>query len=974
MRHWEVEVHTRDRSWDDEARRVEAQARLLGLPALTVERSARVYLVSECDEATVRRLAHEVLTDHAIERFTIVPAGDCQVTGLVLTVVYRPGVMDPVAASVQEVASVLGLPLGSVRTGRRYYFAAHVAEATIRDLATRALANEVIELIYFGALPRQVWAAWGTPYRFRLVTVPLRSLDDAGLEELSQKGQLYLGLAEMQTLRAYYQRLGRDPTDIELETFAQTWSEHCSHKTLKGPIEFTGPDGRTQRYDNLLRETIFAATREIRRRRGPLDWCVRVFDDNAGIVRFDDRYHVCFKVETHNHPSALEPYGGASTGLGGVIRDVLGTGLGGRPVCNLDIFCLAPPDWPGHALPKGVLHPRRVLAGVVAGVRDYGNRMGIPTVAGALCFHERYLANPLVFCGTVGILPADCAHKAPQPGDLIVVVGGRTGRDGIHGATFSSAQLTHRSEEVSGGAVQIGNAIMEKKMLDVLLVARDRKLYHAITDCGAGGFSSAIGEMAVGLGAEVHLDRAPLKYQGLSYCEIWISESQERMILAVPPESWPALQRVCAEEDVEATVLGEFQKTGRLRLYYQGHQVADIDVHFLHEGRPQIARRAHWRPEHTPLAPPVPGAGRTPRTTQEWTDLLHRLLSAWDICSKEWVIRQYDHEVQGATVLKPLVGADCSGPSDAAVILPVYGSYRGLAVGCGIKPRYGDLDPYWMAASAIDEALRNVVAVGADPERIALLDNFCWGNTDRPEVLGSLVRAAQACHDLALALDTPFISGKDSLHNEFHAEEIHVTIPPTLLISALGIVEDARRCVSMDFKRPGSAIYIVGVTHDELGGSTYAALAGKTGKVPEVDAAQARKIFCALHDAIKQGLLLACHDLSEGGLAVALAEMCIAGNLGAEVRIAVCRAPAVWTTSDPEAILFSESNSRFLIEVAREQAPEWERWAARTLGHLWAPLGQVVETPTLKLWLDEELFLDSAVSDLKRAWQTPLGW
>src|SRR5436309_2431094 len=395
----------------------------------------------------------------------------------------------------------------------------------------------------------------------------------------------------MKAIQQHFRDLGRDPTDVELETLAQTWSEHCSHKTLKGRINCGD-----RVYDNLLKETIFAATQQVRRRLGPDDWCVSVFEDNAGVVRFDDRHHVCFKVETHNHPSAIEPYGGANTGLGGVIRDPMGTGLGARPVCNTDVFCFAPPDTPPEALPPGVLHPRKVMNGVVAGVRDYGNRMGIPTVNGAVLFDERYLGNPLVYCGTIGLIPVDRCQKAAVAGDLIVTLGGRTGRDGIHGATFSSLELTAESERVSGGAVQIGNAITEKKMIDVLLEARDRGLYHAITDCGAGGFSSAIGEMGEKLGAAVQLDKAPLKYEGLSYTEIWISEAQERMVLAVPPANWQALEALCASESVEATVLGTFEPTGRLRLSYQGEQVADLDMHFLHDGRPPVVRQATWKP------------------------------------------------------------------------------------------------------------------------------------------------------------------------------------------------------------------------------------------------------------------------------------------------------------------------------------------------------------------------------------------
>ena len=390
---------------------------------------------------------------------------------------------------------------------------------------------------------RWIASTWDRRYEFSLVTVPLRDLDDAQLMTLSRDGQLYLTLVEMQTIQAHFRQLQRDPTDAELETIAQTWSEHCSHKTLAGRIEYTDETG-TRQFKNMLKETIFAATCQIREQLGADDWCVSVFEDNAGIVRFDDDYNVVFKVETHNHPSALEPYGGANTGIGGVIRDPLGTGLGAKPICNTDVFCFAPPDFPLDDLHPGVQHPRRVMKGVVAGVRDYGNRMGIPTVNGAVYFDRRYLGNPLVYCGNVGILPRDKSFKQPQAGDYIVAIGGRTGRDGIHGATFSSAELTSESETLSGGAVQIGNAITEKMVQDVLLQARDRGLYHAVTDCGAGGFSSAVGEMGEKIGAEVWLDKAPVKYEGLTYTEIWISEAQERMVLSVPPETWEAFSQL----------------------------------------------------------------------------------------------------------------------------------------------------------------------------------------------------------------------------------------------------------------------------------------------------------------------------------------------------------------------------------------------------------------------------------------------
>ncbi|HEY7423676.1 MAG TPA: putative PEP-binding protein [Gemmataceae bacterium] len=592
---WEIEIQPKDR--DAERTRVGEEHDLLthtrgGAELLTG--TARGYLIEgEVSQSQAKRLTDELLVDPLVETGRLGTLNEHTRPDHLATVLLKPGVMDPTAFSVVEAARDLGIHVQSVRTFRRY-FGSPLRPDMQAVFFRKVLATEAIEQVVAGPLALEHLDI-GSAYQFRLVAVPLRDLDDAALEKLSRDGQLSLSLAEMRTIQAHFREQGRDPTDVELETLAQTWSEHCSHKTLKGRIEFAAEDGTVRRYDNLLKETIFGATQEIRRRLGGDDWCVSVFADNAGVVRFNDRYHVCFKVETHNHPSAIEPYGGANTGLGGVIRDPLGTGLGAKPICNTDVFCFAPPDTPPESLPPGVLHPVKVMKGVVAGVRDYGNRMGIPTVNGAVCFDERYLGNPLVYCGTVGLIPVDRCVKEPCDGDLIVAVGGRTGRDGIHGATFSSVELTSESERVSGGAVQIGNAIAEKKLLDVLLQARDAGLYHAITDCGAGGFSSAVGEMAEGLGASVQLDQAPLKYAGLSYTEIWISEAQERMVLAVSPAQWPKLQKLCAGEDVEATVLGRFEATGRLRLFYQGEQVADLDMRFLHDGRPPVVRQAIWR-------------------------------------------------------------------------------------------------------------------------------------------------------------------------------------------------------------------------------------------------------------------------------------------------------------------------------------------------------------------------------------------
>ncbi len=977
---WEVDIYPADGLPDVAGGAVAADARDLGLSQDLSVDAIRGYLIEgDLDEKQAERIARELLADIVTEKTFVARSGDPRLSqspaagGRLIHVLRKPGVMDPVAQSTLTAIADFGFAAEAVRTFRKYWVRG-LDDAGLKLLGSKLLANDSIEQVVEGPLHIDRLHV-GSPYEFSLVRVPLRDLSDAELIQLSQKGQLYLTLAEMQAIQQHFRQLDRDPTDIELETLAQTWSEHCSHKTLAGRIEYRDESG-TRRFENMLRETIFAATQEIRKQLGPKDWCVSVFKDNAGVVQFDDQFHVVFKVETHNHPSALEPYGGANTGIGGVIRDPLGTGMGAKPVCNTDVFCFAPPDTPLESLPPGVLHPRRVMKGVVSGVRDYGNRMGIPTVNGAIYFDPRYLGNPLVYCGTVGIIPRDKATKQPQVGDWIVVMGGQTGRDGIHGATFSSAELTSESEDISGGAVQIGNAITEKMVLDVLLAARDRNLYNAVTDCGAGGLSSAVGEMGAEIGAEVWLEKAPLKYEGLSYTEIWISEAQERMVLSVSPDKWDEFESLCRSEGVEATVIGRFVPTGRLQLLYAGNEVGELGMEFLHDGRPPIIRDAVYQPRK-PQPWKIPGGARW-----DLSAMLVAIMGSLNIASKEWVIRQYDHEVQGGSVIKPLVGVCNDGPGDASVLRPVLGSRRGLVVSCGMNPRLGELDTYHMAASAIDEAVRNCIAVGADPRRIAILDNFCWGYTDRPETLGSLVRAALACHDVAVGLGTPFISGKDSLNNEFSylsdGRKQTISIPPSLLISALGQVDQVDRCVTMDLKQAGNLLYIVGMTHDDMAGSHFNMVAEVDGgNSPRVDVALAKRTFFAVHEAIHRGTVRSCHDLSEGGLAAAAAEMAFAGNLGLHLALSHVPRNLNEYSPDEEAVilLFSESNTRFLCEVEPSKAKEFEEILAGLPHGL---LGQVVEAPRLSISRmadgDASALLEVDLPTLKEAWQSPLRW
>ncbi len=750
---------------------------------------------------------------------------------------------------------------------------------------------------------------------------------------------LALSLEEMRAIQRYYRSLNREPTDVELETFAQTWSEHCVHKTFKGIIIYDGEE-----IDGLLKSTIARVTREL----SP-EWCFSVFEDNAGIVDFEGDYAIAFKVETHNHPSAIEPFGGAATGVGGVIRDILG--VWGEPIANTDVLCFGELDYPYEKLPRDMKHPRFIFTYVVAGIGSYGNNMGIPTVNGAIFFDEGYVGNPLVYCGTVGIVKKSRYRREAKPGDVLLLVGGRTGRDGIHGVTFASAELEEGAEETFGTAVQIGDPIEEEKIKRAILKVREAELGSAITDLGGGGLSSAVGEQAhrFGCGARVHLERVPLKYAGMKPWEIWISESQERMLLIVPPSKLERVLEIFEEEEVEATAIGELIPERRLEVYYGDERVAELSMEFLFHGLPRVRRAASWSPPE--LSEPRFEAGNLGED-------LHRLLAMPNIASKESVIRTYDHEVKAMTVLKPLQGEACDGPGDAAVLKPLRESWRGIAISNGLNPLYGKIDPYWMAASAIDEAVRNNLAVGG--RRIALLDNFCWGNPEKPENLGGLVRAAKACYDIALAYETPFISGKDSLYNESPLG----AVTPTLLISALGIVPDVRRAVSMDFKRRGSCIYILGETRPELGGSHYYKLKGYLGRsVPKVEPSRAKRTFAALTRAIDSGLVLACHDLSEGGLGVALAEMCFSGNVGARVELSLVPAPQEMRA---DFILFSESNSRFLVEVHPEKAQEFE---ALMQGTSFARIGETLGRELVVTHNGREL-LREHIAELKRSWQS----
>jgi phosphoribosylformylglycinamidine synthase subunit PurSL len=984
---------------DGRATHLLARLERLGIPPVPQVRISDLYFLRGNLSVTVLdRLAVELLVDPIVEGYHLQPihaprAGD---RALAVEVGYLPGVTDAVADNLLRRARLMGIGgLEAAATGKRYAFGDSLSTDDLHTIARELLCNDVIQS-YSLAPFRPAFVPHAEPST-HVETVPLQPLGDSELTRLSLERVLSLSLAEMQTIRDEFARLGREPTDVELETLAQTWSEHCQHKTFKAEIDYSCQGGLSrvlpagsqpeppydERIPGLLASYIRAATETLDR-----PWVRSAFEDNAGIIDFDDDFEVSFKVETHNHPSALEPFGGSNTGVGGVIRDVLG--VSHRPIANTDVLCFGPGDLSPAEIPAGTLHPQRIAQGVIAGIEDYGNKMGIPTVSGAILYDRDYAANPLIYCGCVGLAPKGSHRRDPQPGDLCVALGGRTGRDGLHGATFSSAELTHETGATVGSVVQIGDPIVEKAVLEAVMIARDEGLYTAITDCGAGGFSSAVGEMGRHVGADVELQDVRLKYPGLRPWEIWLSEAQERMVLATPPGNLPRLQAICDGLDVEWTVIGRFTGDKRLRVRYDGQLVADLDMDFLHDGWTASTMRAVWTPPD--YAEPELGS------LLDLTPLLLQMLGHPDVASKEAVIRRYDHEVQGATVVKPMVGAASDGPSDAAVLKPLEtGGWQGVALGCGINPHYGRVDPYAMAWAAIDEALRNIVCVGADPDRVALLDNFCWGNPRLPDRLGRLVRAAQGCHDAAVAYGTPFISGKDSLNNEYTDPQGEKrAIPPTLLISSLGIVPDVRQAVTMDLKAVGSLLYVLGETRAELGGSLYYRLHESLGCSVPGPQPGAVETMRALHRAMRAGLVRACHDCSEGGLAVAAAEMALAGRLGLDLSLThLPRSPGV---DRDDVALFAESSGRFLVEVAPEDAAAFEEALA---GHRLARLGSVSAavsaeggdlspgalsapdpnplpltspqpSPRFQVrGLRGDTVIDCALADLLRAWQPP---
>jgi phosphoribosylformylglycinamidine synthase len=927
--------------------------RRLGLEKVcAVQRSELYFVRGNIAPGELELLGRFLFSDPVTQRFEVQSVNDVdELDTQSVEIAYHVGVTDPVADEIVRSARELGVEgIDAAMTAQRYEFfcrsESKLSSAELETVARKILANPVVQRFAKGrltpAFPQSVAGS------INVDRIPIHTMSDAECSALDKERRSALDPEELRAIRDYFKAEGRPCTDVEFEMIAQTWSEHCFHKTFKAIIDVEGSESGElpARVDNILKTYIKMATDTI-----AAPWVVSAFKDNAGIIEFDDDFDLSFKVETHNHPSAIEPFGGANTGVGGVIRDVMA--VSARPIAVTDILCFGFPEYMGRENKglEGSVRVDQIRSGVVAGVQDYGNKMGIPTVNGGIHYHEKYATNPLVYCGCVGLAPKGSFFSRPAIGDRILVLGGKTGRDGIRGATFSSMTMDDATLETAGSSVQIGAPIVEKKVSEVILAARDAGLYSGITDCGAGGLSSAVGEMASELGADVELSNVELKYPGLAPWEIWLSEAQERMVLSVHPDRLHDMISLCDSYDVGYCDLGSFTGDGRLVVRYKEDKVLDLTCSFLHEGMPRRKLSAKNPIKDFALSPDISAHTTASRGSPQvdsahidaasFATLLSRVMAHHAIASKEWAIRRYDHEVQGGTRGGPFSGRMQKGPSDAAVLQPFETkSGKAVAVSNGFNPRYAEADSYNAAFSALDEAVRNAVAVGADPDRIAVTDNFCWGDPRRPENLWTLLRSAKACHDAAIAHRTPFISGKDSFNNEFEgADGSRVSIPPSLLISAVGIVPDVRKAVATDLKADGSSLYLVGefypvlsasVLMDILGKeteqSTDVAQGSKRGPTPSL---RAPEVYRKLHAAINSGMVKSCHDLSDGGFCAAISEMCLGGERGAILNLSSLRKAAELFLPSGEMpcdslLLLGETNGCLIAEVAASESAAFE--------------------------------------------------
>ena len=967
-------------------------------------KTVEVYTLDKnLDKSQLARIAKEIFTDPLTQEYAIArPVAEPRKEPFdwAIEVGFLPGVTDNVGKTakeaIEELVKVKFSEEEAVYTSRQYLLKGKITKAQVERVAHR-LYNPVIQRVQIKSFQEFLDS---DGMELIVPKVKLRPSDqvkevdldlpDSEIEKLGRegileqrledgreirRGPLALSIEELKIIRDYFKKEGRKPSDVELESIGQTWSEHCKHKIFASNLD---------QIDSLYQSFIKRATEEIRAELGEKDFCFSVFTDNSGVIKFDDEHYICYKVETHNSPSALDPYGGAITGIVGVNRDPMGTGQGAKLVVNIYGFCFGNPYYQ-EELPyrdrerkNPILHPRVIFEGVRLGVEHGGNKSGIPTPWGFVIFDERYMGKPLVYVGTVGLIPKEIngrkgEYKKARPGDLIVMAGGRVGKDGIHGATFSSESLHEGSP---AGAVQIGDPITQKKLHDAQLELRDKGLYNSVTDNGAGGLSCSVGEMAKESGGcEVEMEKVPTKYSGLAPWEVWVSESQERMTYAVPEHKLKEFMAIMKKHNVEATVLGRYTDSKRCIVKIRGKKIMDVELDFLHNGLPQMRLSSFWQEpnyEEPELNEP---AG------EELERMLIELVGRLNVCGKEYVARQFDHEVQGGSIIKPLVGINQDVHSDAVVMRPVLSNWQGVALSSGILPWYGDIDPWAMAEAGIDTAIRNVSAVGADPNKIALLDNFCWCSSNEPERLGQLKRAVMACYETAKKFKAPFISGKDSMFNDFKGYDaqgnpVKISVPPTLLISSLGIVPDIRKCQTLDFKAEGDLIYVIGLTKPELGGSEFFAYLGEKlrgkryigNKVPRVELDRARRRYQTVYQALEQEVLSSIHSVGTGGLGFGFAKMAMAGELGARIDLEMIPTESQLKTLE---LLFSESQSRFIITIPSELSKKFEEIFAY---EDFALVGEVISEPKLIFHKGAKEINKVEISQLKQSYKRTLGW
>jgi phosphoribosylformylglycinamidine synthase len=922
---------------------VKAEAeRTLGLQDLEAVRTTKVYRLQGVTREQADRLATELFTDPITEQ-SIVGDRDEERTGHTVEVAYKPGVMNPGAESIVKAALDLDIQPKAADSSVEYHFSGQITESEVDEIVGSLLVNKTVQQIVTAKPGSLTFEGKVGPVN----TIPIREMTPEGLDSIS-KDKLFLSQEEMQVIKVYFEQLGRDPTDCELEIIAARWSEHCGHKTFEAKVVVNGVE----------KEPLFSRIKgEAKKHFGEL--IVSAFEDNSGVMRLYEGQAICGKVETHNSPSAIEPYGGAMTGSGGVFRDTMGTGQGAKTIISTDMFCFAPPDLDSALLPPGTLHPDYLQRRVVDGVRDYGNRMGIPTANGSVHYDKDFRAKPSVIVGAYGIMPESRVQKGePQIGDMVVIIGGRTGRDGIHGATFSSGEMTDETINVNSSAVQIGNAIEEKRMSDALLEARDEDLIRALTDCGAAGLSSAIGEMGENIGVTVDISKTPLKYEGLAPWEIWLSESQERMTAAIAPENIEAFMALCQKYNVEATVLGEFDGSHILTVNYGDQNVAELDYDFLQNGLPQRVMYAHWEREDIQEIRP-----NTPETPTEWIQRVKDVLSHGNVCSKEPIVRQYDHGVQGGNIVPPFGGINQDGPNDALVIRPMLDRPYGIVQSHGMNPILNRLNPYEGSVWAVAEAVSNYVAVGGNPKEASLINNYIWPYPDE-RAMGSLDMSVDAVVDMMDVLEIPVISGKDSLSSTYRGKDGEVIeIPPVLCMSVFGRIPDVEKTTTSDIKKPGTRLFMIGNPSAGMGGSAYYDVTGgSSGEIPRVDKNSLPTVFQAVHRGIESGYILSCHDVSEGGTITTVAEMCFGGDCGATIV-----APTFSLNSKPDEALFNETAGCFVVEI-----PDGVDPIKAFPGATSTFLGRTQEDKTIEVRHQNESLFTVPTDELKQAWKAPV--